>query len=552
MERISAWSFVWKYLVRVGGFILAALWAVVTACGRFFRSHWQWVGTVVGGVIVLWLMGTFNPLLPSMPQFILAITNSTKRSPQPDTAQFRFVLTWLEADPSGEHTRRVEWDFAQTAGIDLVRSARIVSASGARDSWEPTMRGDAREILDDFRADLAIVGRVNSESSVNLWFVPAVGDDTLEEREPYRLTNFATLPENFREDLREQLLGTALNALAAARADPQALDPTEAGELESFVYKVEVLIKSGTITDSVALASLHEGRGNALLNLHSREPDDTAQLEAAAAALADALEVYTPDHMPREWARTQNSLGMALTSFAEPGRLEEAVATFRSVLQVPNLDRWGLDQATVRGNLAVALNRLAEAEADSTKFEEAIEQYRTALQLPTDVDFRAWIRHQLGNALTGLGTLETGTARLEEAVEAYELALRVRTLERFPFSWVRTQRNLATTLLILGEREPGTARLEQAVAVYTSVFEVQRKLNRSPRGWAETLARLGEVLQTLGERESGTARLEQAVQTYNAALDVPELPPDMAIYVRQNLKRLETMITDRAENGRTR
>ena len=55
---------------------------------------------------------------------------------------------------------------------------------------------------------------------------------------------------------------------------------------------------------------------------------------------------------------------------------------------------------------------------------------------------------------------------------SYLAALEVRTRERVPLDWARTQYNLATALFVLGEREEGTARLEEAMKSFWAVLEV--------------------------------------------------------------------------------
>ena len=63
----------------------------------------------------------------------------------------------------------------------------------------------------------------------------------------------------------------------------------------------------------------------------------TAKLEEAVAAYRDALQEFTRERVPLDWAMTQNNLGIALLKLGEresgTARLEEAVAAFREGLQ---------------------------------------------------------------------------------------------------------------------------------------------------------------------------------------------------------------------------
>ncbi len=77
--------------------------------------------------------------------------------------------------------------------------------------------------------------------------------------------------------------------------------------------------------------------GNALRVLGEREAG-TARLEEAVAAYRAALQEYTRERVPLDWAMTQYNLGTALRVLGEreagTARLEEAVAAFDACLTV--------------------------------------------------------------------------------------------------------------------------------------------------------------------------------------------------------------------------
>ncbi|SFR31988.1 helix-turn-helix domain-containing protein, partial [Litoreibacter janthinus] len=77
--------------------------------------------------------------------------------------------------------------------------------------------------------------------------------------------------------------------------------------------------------------------GIALSELGTRE-DSPDRLNAAVKAFDSALEVYTKDALPMEWATTQNNLGIALQELGKredsPDRLNAAVKAFDSALEV--------------------------------------------------------------------------------------------------------------------------------------------------------------------------------------------------------------------------
>ena len=150
----------------------------------------------------------------------------------------------------------------------------------------------------------------------------------------------------------------------------------------------------------------------------------TARLEEAVAAYRAALEEWTRERVPLEWATTQNNLGNALRTLGEresgTARLEEAVAAYRAALEERTRERVPLEWATTQNNL--------------------------------------------GNALRALGERESGTARLEEAVAAYRAALEERTRERVPLDWAATIGNQGVAMMLIADRTNDGALAETAVS----------------------------------------------------------------------------------------
>jgi len=109
--------------------------------------------------------------------------------------------------------------------------------------------------------------------------------------------------------------------------------------------------------------------GIALWTLGEREPG-TGRLGAAVLAFRAALEEYSRDRVPLDWAKTQMNLGNALWSLGEreslgdpetgTARLEEAVTAYRAALEEYTRDRVPLDWAMNQNNLGAALTRLGE------------------------------------------------------------------------------------------------------------------------------------------------------------------------------------------------
>ena len=298
MERISAWSLLWKHLRRVGGFI----GAVVTRLRMFIRSNWKPLtaaATLIGSLIAFWLTGGADrlPFVPPAPRAVLAIKNVFKGSALPDTARFRLVLTWLEDGPDGKITRDIERVFFDIGGIDLVRSARMVKKGGAAAEWNPAVLKRVRPILDKWAADVAIIGGGIDEESVELHFVSY----SKIEGGRYFWDTTGDLANEIRDDLSTRLAVAAFSAVAP-RANSEARSQVLKDQMESAVSKIEKALDD-RIDDAITpiskreRASLHVAHGNALQTLGEREPG-TARLEEAVSAYEAALTVRTRENEP--------------------------------------------------------------------------------------------------------------------------------------------------------------------------------------------------------------------------------------------------------------
>src|SRR5271166_5072504 len=89
-------------------------------------------------------------------------------------------------------------------------------------------------------------------------------------------------------------------------------------------------------------------------------------LAQAAAAYRSALEVYTREQLPQDWAKTQQNLGVALWQQAIRSEgpkaselLAQAVAAYRSALEVRTREQLPQDWAMTQNNLGSALKEQA-------------------------------------------------------------------------------------------------------------------------------------------------------------------------------------------------
>ena len=237
--------------------------------------------------------------------------------------------------------------------------------------------------------------------------------------------------------LAEALHGTNVATITAfLSSEAQTLEDYR-GDRGSNVHLVALIALRSRL---LALASSDDERGTARNNLGlalatlGERVSGTARLDEAVAAYRAALEEWTRERVPLQWAATQNNLGGALQSIGEresgAARLDEAVATFRAALQERTRERVPLQWARTQNNL--------------------------------------------GNALQSLGARVSGTARLDEAVAAFRAALHERTRERVPLQWAASFGNQGHTLMLIADRNNDGAVAETAVQQIEAAYEVLR------------------------------------------------------------------------------
>ena len=297
-----------------------------------------------------------------------AVRNRWHNSPR-SKGRFRFVLCWLEDDPTGTDTKSVEDAFRDIGGINLCRSARSAKVSGAADDLRSDLRRCADEILKEWDADLVIFGSVRkSEKSLRLWFMPRWGDGSRSREshvyafdDSHELRN-VRLKTGFPEDVGLQIVALATSAAAVA-ADTTPLNQALTDTLGPVVDKISTLLERGQDKDLLQRSALHAALGHACLRLGERE-SGTDRLEQAVAAHRAALEERTREGSPADWAMTQNNLGGALRSLGEresgTESLEEAVAACRAALDVFTREGAPADWAMTQNNLGNALCSLGE------------------------------------------------------------------------------------------------------------------------------------------------------------------------------------------------
>ncbi|AFY32934.1 TPR repeat-containing protein [Calothrix sp. PCC 7507] len=234
-----------------------------------------------------------------------------------------------------------------------------------------------------------------------------------------------------------------------------------------------------------------------------------------------ALQVYTREAFPIDWAATQNNLAAAYLyriKGEKVDNLEQAISASQLALQVRTREAFPVDWAATQNNLAIAyLYRIKGEKVDN--LEQAISAYELALQVRTrdafPVDWAA-TQNNLGLAYSDRIKGER-TDNLELAISVYQFALQVRTRETFPVDWAATQNNLASAYLyrIKGKRADN---LELAISTYQLALQVRTR-EAFPQSWAQTQNNLAVAYR---ERIKGDKadNLELAISAFQLALEV--------------------------------
>ena len=439
-------------------------------------NSFLWIGGVLLLFLGAWFRNFLSLLVPSPQRTILALKNFVFPRPLARN-RVRFVLGWLDNDYTGINTTAVSATFAQIEGIELCRSARIVSASGAADEWRPAMRRKAKDLLRAWHADIAVVGRVDKDGdALSLWFISSGDNDTLAETSsnPYSL-RFNRLPDDFVNDLNVQI-----RALALALAIPEATDDSRRQlglrQLKTAVPKLENLFRTlSAPVDRISLCTVY--------------------------------------------VLAQSCLGEWL---GEAERLRSAIEKAKEITGGGNIGDDAGALLMTRVNLARTLFILGEREGNREYIAESISLLEDAVDSvdhSEQASVAAGIKGLAANALRALGNLEGNPEHLHRAASLLESALDVHHRQaEAPFVAI-SQNNLGLVYLDLASAVKQPGLLERALSLFDSASGTARQENM-PTLWAMTQNNSGQAHEALAELGSGSdlTELEKAREYYQKAV----------------------------------
>jgi CHAT domain-containing protein len=282
-------------------------------------------------------------------------------------------------------------------------------------------------------------------------------------------------------------------------------------EIALNIFTFDAFPQQWAITQiNLAVAYLYRIRG-----------DKAENLEQAIAHCREALKVYTFDAFPQYWAMTQTNLAAAYCTRIRGEKaenLERAIACCREALKVCTFDAFPQDWAMTQNNLAVAYrNRIRGDKAEN--LEQVIACCREALKVKTfDAFPQDWaaIQDNLANAYCDRIRGDKAE-NLEQAIACYREALKVRTFDAFPQDWAITQNNLAGAYRnrIRGE---SAENLEIAIACCREALKVYT-FDAFPQNWALMQLNLAGAYRDR-IRGGKAENLEQAIAHCREALKV--------------------------------
>jgi tetratricopeptide (TPR) repeat protein len=249
-------------------------------------------------------------------------------------------------------------------------------------------------------------------------------------------------------------------------------------------------------------------------------------LNASAAYIQHALDDWTHDRDPLEWAMAQRNLGRVLVDQynlkMDTPLLHRAVDAFQNAMSVYQSRSDRIDVAEIQSELGSLFEGIARYEPGRENISKAVEYYRLALNGIDPRKFsNLWGETQidLGNALRRLATYDKGTKDLEDSIVANRAALKVCDKEVSPICWAEAQGQVAQSLSELGYVTSNREDLKQSIVLLRQVLDGYPR-EQQPLEWAQLNSVLGYALVWLYELDwnGGRQYPEQAVIAFRASL----------------------------------
>jgi len=154
---------------------------------------------------------------------------------------------------------------------------------------------------------------------------------------------------------------------------------------------------------------------------------------------------------------------------------KQSIASFTSALEVFSQEDSPLEWAATQSNLGTALQALGRQESDSKLMSKSVDAYTAALLVYSRKETpEEWsiVMFQLGAAFHTYGSLLKGNRNLQKAVVSYKNALAELDADLYALELTATHNNRGAVLTHLGESEENADRIEEAIRAYETALTV--------------------------------------------------------------------------------
>ena len=384
---------------------------------------------------------------------------------------------------------------------------------------------DALKSVTDLRVDTLIWGAAKGAPS------PAVGPLYATEFGDYPQFGGGYLPGDFKlpELPPDDLVKVLRLVIATDTAQTMSVFKIKFGDaLVPVISEVRALLEdhgktAGWSADTRARVNLVLGIATRTSGVELKSMDS---LNASVAYIQHALDDWTHDRDPLEWAMAQRNLGRTLCDQYNINRdrtlLHPAVAAFQNAMSVYQSRSDRVDVAQIQSELGGLFEAISRYEPGSENIKKAVEYNRAALNGIDPRKFpNLWGETQihLGNALRRMATFDKGTKDLEDSIAANRAALNVCDKGVSPICWAEAQGQVAQSLSQLGYVTASREDLEQSIVLLRQVLDGYPR-ERQPDEWAQLQSFLGYALVWLYQLDpkGGQQYPEQAVIAFRASL----------------------------------
>ena len=263
-------------------------------------------------------------------------------------------------------------------------------------------------------------------------------------------------------------------------------------------------------------------------------------LEMSISAYDQALQVYTRDAFPEDWARTQNNLGIAYRNRIKGDiiiNLEQSIKKYNFALEIYTYTNFPKPWADVQKNLGVVYKNLNTGNKREN-LSRAIEYYKSALSIITPRNYSkdwAMIQHNLANTYLENAKINNDKEEnLKRASEACNLALEVFTKNKtYQYLEAGTHVGLGNIYKeMIGDKD---YNIDLAVKEYQLALRCYTEID-FPEQWAGTHNNLGLAYAV----RNGEKNIESAIDSYSKALTIftPDIIPDECRNTSRSLANL--------------